>query len=153
MTRRGNAEQRKETRVKSELLRLETLFEGIDANRRDFVQRQIEELSWLVVSVSDLQKQIDEEGAVLEYQNGRNQMGYQQNPAIKILSDYVKHVTAITKVLMPLVPDKHERDELDEFRHMFDDDNETKEERKERLEREHEEFIKLLERTRITEDA
>lgn len=105
MASRKNVEQSKQNRVKSELKRLEALFEGIDANRRDFVQRQIEELAWLVVSISDLQKQIDEEGAVLEYQNGRNQKGFQQNPAIKILSDYMKHSITIAKALLPIVPE------------------------------------------------
>lgn len=111
-----NTEQNKQDRVLRELKRLEGIFEDItDINKREFVQRQIEELAWLVVSASDLQREIDEKGHVVPFQNGRNQNGLQQNPGVKILNDYMKQINTITRTLLPVVPEKQTRDELDDF--------------------------------------
>lgn len=116
MARKKNTEQNKQNRVQRELVRLESIFEGItDINKREFVQRQIEELAWLVVSASDLQREIDEKGHVVPFQNGRNQNGLQQNPGVKILNDYMKQINTITRTLLPLVPEKHVRSKLDQF--------------------------------------
>ena len=116
MARRKISEQDKQTRVKRELERLETIFECIaDINKKEFVKRQIEELAWLVVSASDLQHEIDKKGHVVEFQNGRNQRGLQQNPGVKILNDYMKQINTITRTLLPVVPEKKTGSELDDF--------------------------------------
>lgn len=99
-------EDHKQERVQRELERLEALFHDIDENKKQFVQRQIEELAWYVVSVDDLQRQIDQEGLAVPFQNGKNQSGLQQHPAIKSLDTFGKHINTITRTLLPLVPAK-----------------------------------------------
>lgn len=117
MPGRTSIDQPKRDRVKRELERLEALFQGVDENKKDFVQRQIEELAWFNVSIADLQKQLDEEGLVTEFQNGKNQSGLQQHPATKSLDTFGKHVNTIVRTLLPLVPEKRSgMSKLDMFR-------------------------------------
>ena len=103
-------------RVQAERKRLETLFQGAEENKRDFIRREIEKLSWLNVSIADLQQEIDEQGAVIEYQNGREQHGRQQNPACKLLIEYEKLSNTIVRALLPVLPEKDSGpDKLSEF--------------------------------------
>ena len=110
-------------RTKRELRRLNKIFSGIDKNKRDFVKRQIEQLAWYSVSIEDLQKNIDEDGTVISYDNGGGQSGFRQNPDLKTLNDYQKASIAIVKTLLPLVPEKYEaKCDLDSFRNIFNCD-------------------------------
>ena len=124
MSKRGtqpSQSQLKEPRIKAELDRLNDLFsssQGIDQNKLDFIQRQIEQLAWYNVSIADLQKKIDHWGTLITYDNGGGQSGVKTNPDLKTLIDYQKAATAIVKTLMPFVPVKSNRhkSELDQFR-------------------------------------
>ena len=106
-TRKPSSEQMKEPRVQMELDRLMTLFNGeagTDRNKLDFVQRQIEQLAWYNISIADLQKQIDQAGTLISYDNGGGQSGVRVNPDLKTLMEYQKATTAIVKTLIPIVP-------------------------------------------------
>ena len=96
----------KAERVKDELQRLSDLFKDIDENKRNFVQRQIEQLAWLNISIMDLQARIDQFGTLVAYDNGGGQSGVRANPDLKTLNDYQKLATAITRTLNSVVPVK-----------------------------------------------
>ena len=96
----------KAERVKDELQRVSDLFKDIDENKRNFVQRQIEQLAWLNISIMDLQARIDQFGTLVAYDNGGGQSGVRANPDLKTLNDYQKLATAITRTLNSVVPVK-----------------------------------------------
>ena len=105
-------------RVKHEQTYLEGIFTGIDSNKREFVQRHIEQLAWYYVSIADLQESIDQSGTLITYNNGGGQSGTKTNPDIKTLMDYQKACNTIVRTLLSLVPEgtvtRHR--ELDYFR-------------------------------------
>ena len=104
-------------RVKKEQTYLEKIFSGIDSNKREFVQRHIEQLAWYYVSIADLQESIDQSGTLITYNNGGGQSGTKTNPDIKTLMDYQKACNTIVRTLLSLVPAgkvTHHRD-LDYF--------------------------------------
>ena len=111
----------KDKRVRKELKHLAEIFSDIDENKRDFVQRQIEQLAWYYVSIADLQAKVDQYGTLVKYDNGGGQNGVRTNPDIKTLMDYQKACNTIVRTLISLVPDgvssKHR--ELDSFRLSF----------------------------------
>lgn len=114
------ADPGKERRVKKERARLMELFTGADENKLDFIRDTVNQLSWLAVSILDLQAEVDEKGPVIPYKNGQNQEGLQANPACKILIDFEKLYNTAFRALLPLVPEKPGRDELAEFMSQFE---------------------------------
>lgn len=102
-------------KVTAENKRLLALFEGADANRMDFIRENVRQLAWLNCEIKVLQKDIDKNGIVLDYQNGATQRGKQQNPAAKTLCDFQKLASALVKILLPLVQEKRGPSKLDMF--------------------------------------
>lgn len=93
-------------RVQTELEHLAELFRDVDENKRDFVQRHIEQLAWYNVSIIDLQAKVDQWGTLITYDNGGGQSGVKSNPDVKTLLDYQKVCNTIVRTLIPLVPNK-----------------------------------------------
>lgn len=108
-------EPEKLERVQSELERLEEIFREVDENKRDFVQRQIQQLAWLNVSIADLQLKVDQWGTLVSYDNGGGQSGIKPNPDVKTLLDYQKSCNTIVRTLITLVPDKYSGGKLAPF--------------------------------------
>lgn len=69
------AEKTKEQRIKAELRTLKKMTEGMDKNRKHLALKEAERIAFMTVTLEDLERQINEEGCVEEYQNGRNQSG------------------------------------------------------------------------------
>lgn len=97
----------KAERVKAEQARLMGLFTGADKNKLNYISIHVQQLAWLGVSILDLQSQIDAEGTVIPYQNGRNQTGLQANPAAKLLIDCQKLYNTVFRALMSVLPEEN----------------------------------------------
>ena len=108
----------KESRVKKELHHLEEIFRDVDDKKRDFVQRQIEQLAWFNVSIVDLQERVDQFGTLVTYDNGGGQNGVRTNPDVKTLLDYQKACSTIVRTLLSIVPEGKitKKRDLDQFR-------------------------------------
>ncbi len=111
MSKNGNTmppgtDPNKARKIKKELRRLETLFEGIEENRRDFIQRQLEQLAWLNISIIELQGKVDRFGTLVQYDNGGGQSGVSPNPDLKTLIAYQKQATTIVRTLNSIIPIK-----------------------------------------------
>lgn len=94
------------SRVQTELEHLSELFRDVDENKRDFVQRHIEQLAWYNVSIIDLQAKVDQWGTLIKYDNGGGQSGVKPNPDVKTLMDYQKCCNTIMRTLISIVPNK-----------------------------------------------
>ena len=110
-----NADPGKAGRVEQERARLMELFTGAEPNKLDFIRDTVKQLSWLSVSIQDLQMEVDETGPVVPYKNGQNQEGLQANPACKLLIDFEKLYNTAFRALLPLVPEKREGSKLHQF--------------------------------------
>ena len=112
----GNQDPGKAARVEQERARLMELFTGADKNKLDFIRDTVKQLSWLAVSIHDLQSEVDEKGPVIPFRNGQNQDGLQANPACKLLIDFEKLYNTAFRALLPLVPDEPSNfDKLGDF--------------------------------------
>ena len=135
----------RDKKVTAEYKRLMELFANVDPNKVDFVREHIRELAWYHVKIAELQRNIDENGLTVKFQNGRNQSGVQGNPDFKALCDLQKLASAMVKTLLPLVPEKGGFDELANFR--IDNTVMTPAER----EQSHREICELLKQSREKE--
>ena len=101
------------------------IFQEVDENKRDFVQRHIEQLAWFNVSIADLQAKVDQWGTLVMYDNGGGQSGVKPNPDVKTLLDYQKCCNTIVRTLIALVPNKMDSGKLTDFFPCSDDEGES----------------------------
>ena len=98
--------------VGRECRRLARLFKDIDENKKAFVKEQIANLAWFTVSIKELQARIDMYGTMIKYDNGGGQSGFKENPDVKTLISYQKHMNDIERQLVALVPHKRKESRL-----------------------------------------
>lgn len=109
----------KEERIKKEERRLARLFKDIPKERKDTVKSLISSAAFMAVTLEDLQKTINRDGVVSEYQNGENQWGTKKSPEVEVHIAMTKNHLAVIKQLCDLLPDgdvgKQTEDELMAF--------------------------------------
>ncbi len=60
-------------------------------------------LFFMSITLADLQKKINEEGVVSEYQNGENQFGTKKSPEVEIYNIMIKNYMTAIKQLTDLL--------------------------------------------------
>lgn len=114
---RPKTEKTKEQRVKSEISKISKIFKELDENKKKIVTPLIEKAAFMNVELEELQKVIEVEGCVDEYQNGANQWGKKKSAEVDVYNTMVKNFTAIIKTLTDLTPPApKKKSKLDELR-------------------------------------
>ena len=70
----------------------------------------IRNAAFMAVSLEELQEIINEEGYIVEYQNGENQKGTKQSDAVKTHIAMTKNHAAIIKQLADLAPPEKKKE-------------------------------------------
>ena len=94
----------KEKKIRKETRRLKNIFEGLDDNKLETVDALIARAAFITVSLQELEEQLNVDGWVEEYQNGRNQCGLKKSAAAEVHISLTKNLNAIMKQLLDLVP-------------------------------------------------
>ena len=81
-----------------------------DKNKLQTVESLIKNAAFMAVSLEELQEIINDEGYVVEYQNGENQKGTKQSDAVKTHIAMTKNHAAIIKQLTDLVPPEKKKE-------------------------------------------
>ena len=101
--------------IKKETKRLKKIFAGLDANKLDTVEALIARAAFITVSIQELEEQLNRDGWVEEYQNGRNQCGLKKSAAAEVHISLTKNLNAIMKQLLELVPPAQKKSKLEEM--------------------------------------
>lgn len=105
-------------RKSKELRKLEKIFKNIETEKRQTVEKLIENAAFISEQLDMLMMDIRENGYVSEYQNGENQYGTKRSPSVEIYTQFIKQYTVIIRQLTELLPkgdQKAAKDELEEF--------------------------------------
>lgn len=97
-------EKTKEERVKLEAKRLKALTKGLSQAKLAVALPLVEQAAFMRVTLDDLQVQINEEGCVEEYQNGKNQQGFKTTAALQAYNSTVKNYAAVCERLDRILP-------------------------------------------------
>ena len=97
-------EKTKEERVKKELKSLKKLTEGLSASKLAVALPLIEQAAFMRITLSDLQKEINEMGCVEEYRSGREQSGFKVTAALQAYNSTVKNYAAVCERLDRILP-------------------------------------------------
>lgn len=99
----------KKERIKAEITKLNKICKEIDKDKKRVVQKLIENVAFMAVSLEDLQQQINSKGFVEVYQNGANQSGFKECTEIKIYNALIKNYNASLKQLIDMLPEQTEQ--------------------------------------------
>lgn len=103
--------------VNNEIARLTKLFKDISANKRLTAKGLIEEAAYMRITLQELKKEVDKDGAIDEMQQG-NYSILREHPALKAYNTMVQRYTNIIDKLTNLHPKEEIKKEVDDG---FDD--------------------------------
>ncbi len=118
-------EARRKRLIKNEVRRLSDTFKDIPSEKKRLVKATIDDVAFLSVSMQELRDQINRDGMEIEYQNGANQWGTKQSPAVLSYLQMSQKQTAAMKILLDCQPKaevKEPEDKFDDFVVMRGDD-------------------------------
>jgi len=105
----------RDERINAEIKKLKTIFKDIQKDKKDTVTSLINNASFMMITLEDLQKDINENGAVSEYKNGENQFGTKKSPEVDIYNTMIKNHMNIIKQLTELLPKDVQKEVDDGF--------------------------------------
>jgi hypothetical protein len=88
---------------------------GIDEDRLQGVNKLVRSAAFLAVTLADLEAEINRDGCTSEYQNGENQWGTKQSPAVQSYSSLMQRYLAAMKQLIDLLPEGAEKPKSDDL--------------------------------------
>jgi len=91
-------------RIDDEIKKLNKLFTKLDLKTKKAVHSLIENSAFMYVTLEDLQKAINKDGVISEYQNGENQFGTKKSPEVDIYNAMIKNHMTVMKQLTDLLP-------------------------------------------------
>lgn len=94
----------KDKQINKERNRLRKIYKDIPDDRKKTVEKLIENLAFLYVTLKYLQESIIENGTQMEYQNGENQYGTKQNPDITTYNSFMQRYTQALTILLQQLP-------------------------------------------------
>lgn len=94
----------KDKKIKKETRRLKKIFEGLEPNKLQTVDALIVRAAFITVSLQELEVELNENGWVESYNNGRLQSGLKKSAAAEVHISLTKNLNAIMKQLIELVP-------------------------------------------------
>lgn len=94
----------KETRIAKEKQRLNDLFADLDANQLQAAAGLISSAAFLRVSLEDLEAEINANGCIDEYVNGRDQYGYKVAASVQAYTALNTKYQSTMQKLLKIVP-------------------------------------------------
>lgn len=100
----------------TETEKLQKIFSKVEKNKRNVVDRLIENAAFMAEELQKLQEYIKEYGCTEEYQNGANQSGKKKSSEAEVYNTMIKNYSSVIKQLLELLPEeKVKSDELMDF--------------------------------------
>jgi hypothetical protein len=90
--------------IKKETRRLKKIFKDLEPNKLKTVDALISRAAFITVSLQELEEQLNRDGWVEEYCNGRNQSGLKKSAAAECHISLTKNLSTIMKQLIDMVP-------------------------------------------------
>lgn len=104
--------------IKKEEKKLNTIFKDIPEDKKSLCEGLIKNAAFMYVTLEELQKEINENGAMIKYQSGNGFDTIRDNPAQKAYTTMISRYTGIIDQLNKMLPfDKimQNNDELLDF--------------------------------------
>ena len=114
--------QAKEARRAAEKERLTTLMDGVPSSSAEVVKGLIERVSFMNVTLSELEEDINKNGSIELFKNGSQEF-YKESASVKTYNTMINRYTAAVKELLILVIEndrgRQGDPDMDEFRNFL----------------------------------
>ena len=91
-------------RIEEERGKLSRQYTKLDARTKKVVASLIDNAAFMIVTLEELQDEINSNGVVDKYQNGENQWGTKKSPEVEVYNTMIKNYATVMKQLADLVP-------------------------------------------------
>ena len=112
----------KEARIAAEKERLTTLMDGVPSSSAEIVKGLIERVSFMNVTLSELEEDINKNGSIELFKNGSQEF-YKESASVKTYNTMINRYTAAVKELLRLVIEndrgRQGDPDMDEFRNFL----------------------------------
>lgn len=100
----GQALIEKNNKIKKEKQMLEKIFKKIDKNKQKIVEKLIDNVAFMSITLDELKEDIKKYGIKEEYMNGKNQFGFKESVESKTYNTMLKNYMSAIKQLIDLLP-------------------------------------------------
>lgn len=97
-------EKQRLARIAAQKSKLTRHFSKIEPKTKKMVASLIENAAFMIVTLEDLQADVNLKGIISEYKNGANQFGTKKSPQIEVYNAMIKNHMSIMKQLTDLLP-------------------------------------------------
>ena len=94
----------KNNKIKKEKQILEKIFKKIDKNKQKIVEKLIDNVAFMSITLDELKEDIKKYGIKEEYMNGKNQFGFKESVESKTYNTMLKNYMSAIKQLIDLFP-------------------------------------------------
>ena len=100
---------KKNTNMKKEKQKLNKIFSKVDKNKKTIVEKLIDNVAFMSVTLDDLKEDIKTYGVKETYMNGSNQFGFKESIESKTYNTMLKNYMNAVKQLIDLLPDEEKK--------------------------------------------
>lgn len=100
---------KKNTNIKKEKQKLNKIFSKVDKNKKIIVEKLIDNVAFMSVTLDDLKEDIKTYGVKEPYMNGSNQFGFKESIESKRYNTMLKNYMNAVKQLIDLLPDEEKK--------------------------------------------
>lgn len=106
----------KDSKTLTDIDKLKEIYSKIDGNRRIYAEKMLEQLEFMSETLSELQRQVREDGPITSQISGNGFELVKENPAQASYNQMFKNYNATIKTLTDMLPkDDHTKDDLIDF--------------------------------------
>lgn len=100
---------KKNTNIKKEKQKMNKIFAKVDKNKKTIVEKLIDNVAFMSVTLDDLKEDIKTYGVKETYMNGSNQFGFKESIESKTYNTMLKNYMNAVKQLIDLLPDEEKK--------------------------------------------
>ena len=109
------SEKSKARRISQEVRKLKAFYKDLPADKLHMAEKLIERAAFQLVTLEDLEEEINRNGFLEAYQNGDKQSGIKQSAALQAWNALYKNYQATMKDLSAQLPERRAVSKLDAF--------------------------------------
>ena len=99
----------KNKKIKKEKQKLKKVFNKIDKNKQVIVEKLIDNVAFMSITLDELKEDIKKHGVKETYMNGNNQFGFKESVESKTYNTMLKNYMNAVKQLIDLLPDDEKK--------------------------------------------